>query len=204
MAVLSPEQRERYKRRIQTQLGWQDASIQRISQTRFEKRWKADDELHRLWRTKPRAAAIKQRTTELAIALDPHALHLCGHHIEQAIAALKDMDIIVDAPMDRLGREHHGNGQHRVRVLRNFPDRLRSRLSPVFEHADLWDGARLFGERFDTWAAEYQADLPPQALSRYFPEAVEVYRQHRGELASLLDEMVELFAQPDEPEVTHC
>lgn len=200
--VLSPEQREQYRRRIQTQLSWQDPAIQRISQTRFEKQWAADDELHRLWQTQPRAAAIKQRTTELAIALDPYALHLCGHHIEQAIAALKDVDTIVGASMDRADRERYGGGQHRVRVLRNLPDRLRSRLSPVFEHSPLWDGARLFETRFDLWAAEFIADLPPP-LSRYFPEAAEAYHKHRESLSSLLAEMAELF-QPDEPEVTHC
>jgi hypothetical protein len=126
--VLPPEQREQSKRRIQTQLGWKDPAIQTISHQRFEKVWAEDDTLRRMWRNQAREAAIRQRTTEVCVSLDPHALWVCGHHIEQARLTLQHMDSTVNAPMDRPNREFYGNGQHRVTVMRALPNHLRLRL----------------------------------------------------------------------------
>ncbi|MBK5929096.1 hypothetical protein [Halochromatium salexigens] len=194
--VLSPEQREQYKRRIQTKLNWKDPAIQSISDQRFEKVWAEDQELHRMWPRQPREAVIRQRTTEVDVSLDPHALWLCGHHIEQARDVLRYMDNTVNAPMDRRSREFYGNGQHRVKVMRSLPDQLRSRLAPVFSQADLWDSGGLFEARFNEWVADYEATLPERSRQNRFPEAFEAYQTHRGCLVGLLDEMLALFTQP--------
>ncbi|WP_207148837.1 hypothetical protein [Lamprobacter modestohalophilus] len=177
-------------------MGWKDPAIQTISHQRFEKVWTEDDTLRRMWRNQPREATIRQRAMAMEVALDPHALWQCGHHTEQARVVLRYMDSIVNAPMDRPNREFYGNGQHRVKVMRAFPDQLRARLEPVFSRADLWDSGRLFEGRFNEWVADYETALPERSRQNRFPEAAKAYHEHRGCLAGLLDEMLELFAPP--------
>lgn len=194
--VLPPEQRAQHKRRIQTQLGWKDPAIQTISHQRFEKALAGDHELKRMRRNQAREATIRQRTIEIGVALDPHALWQCGHHTEQARVVLRYMDNIVNAPMDRPNREFYGIGQHRVKVMRALPEQLRARLDPVFTRADLWDSGGLFEARFNEWVTDYETALPERSRNNRFPEAAEAYHEHRGCLAGLLDEILELFTQP--------
>lgn len=191
--VLSPKQREQYRRRIQTQLGWEDPAIHSVSCQRFYDALEEEDhELRQMWRRQPQKAVIRQRTTEMNASLDPHAVWLCAHHTRQAREVLQSIDSMVNASMDEYDRTIFGNGQHRTKVLRDLPDRLRTRLDPVLKTESPFP-SKLFEARFNEWADAFLADMPERSRKNRFPEAYHAYHVHRGTLIGLLDEMLELF-----------
>jgi hypothetical protein len=194
--VLSPKQREHYKRRIQAQLGWTDPAIRSVSSQRFEELLEKDQELRRLWQSDPHKAVIRLRSLEMATALGPHAVWLCAHHTRQARERLRDADSMVNASMDEYDRIIFGNVQRRVKVMRDeFPGWLYKRLVPVFAADDVFPG-ELFESRFNEWVDGFLADMPERSRKNRFPEAREAYHAHREPLGRLFEEMLELFG-PD-------
>ena len=141
------------------------------------------------------AGTIELRSTVLGAALDPEAASLARHHISRAQnEELHSTLQAVRAPMDDpIYGKANGGRRHRVKLIRELPDNLETRLEPAFSRGDLWDPDGRIRQRYRRWREAYLRDVLQYSKAKDFDLALAALDRHLPELEGVLEAALAQF-----------
>ena len=103
--------------------------------------------------------AIVQRSAEILCIHDlDEVRQKISHHLENLQRIMLSYASLHE-PLTPEGKRLHGNERIRIKVVRSFPDHVKTRLAPILLRSDVFDPSGTLGSDFNNLVREFQRKL---------------------------------------------